>query len=363
MLINRLDIDCYIHGAGMISPQKTYDNHEFLPVISQYDHNVLTCVLPDFKAYIHPLQLRRLSRMLRIGLAAATICLCDAKLKTPDAVITATGYGFQDDLTKFLSEILQKEERQLTPTYFMQSTYNALAGLIALSVKCMGYNNTHASKGFAFETALQDAVMLLKEKEAHHVLVGSYDEVSPVQYSEYVRIGHFKNESVNNLKLFDCKTAGALQGEGAAFFMLSASPAPHAWCRLKSIHMVYKPADGRELAGELDDFLKSINLCPGDINVFVNGVSGDVVRDRWNVELQRACFEHAAEVRFKHLSGEYATASSFSLWLGAMILKHQKIPDAVLARPAHQVKPVKTVLICNHFLARDYSFMVLESGD
>jgi 3-oxoacyl-[acyl-carrier-protein] synthase II len=360
MLINSPGIHCYINGAGMISPQKTYDNNEFLPVISEYDHNVLTCVLPNFKEYIHPFQLRRLSRMLRMGLAAATICLRDAQRKTPDAIITATGYGFQDDMAKFLSEILQQDEQRLTPTYFMQSTYNALAGLIALSVQCAGYNNTHVGKGFAFETALYDAVMLLEEKEAQHVLVGSFDEVSPVQYSEYLRMEHYKKESVNNLQLFESKTTGTLQGEGAAFFLLSSALSPHTWCRLTNIHMVYKPADYRELADELNVFLKWHNLCPGDIDVFVNGVSGDIVKDQWNMDIHRTCFEHAAEVRFKHLSGEYATAASFALWLGSMILKRRLIPDVVRAKPVHPVKKVDTVLICNHFLARNYSFMLLE---
>jgi 3-oxoacyl-[acyl-carrier-protein] synthase II len=362
MLINQPGIHHYINGAGIISPQKTYDNNEFLPVIAEYNQNVLTCVLPNFKEYIHPFQLRRLSRMLRTGLAAATICLRDAQRKTPDAIITATGYGFQEDMAKFLSEILQQDEQRLTPTYFMQSTYNALAGLIALSVQCAGYNNTHVGKGFAFETALHDAAMLLEEKEAQNVLVGSFDEVSPVQYSEYVRMELYKKESVNNLHLFESQTRGALQGEGAAFFLLSSELSPHTWCRLSNIQMVYKPADYRELTDALNDFLIRHNLCPGDIDVFVNGVSGDIARDQWNMDIQRTFFEHAAEVRFKHLSGEYATASSFALWLGAMILKRRQIPDSVREKPVLPVKKIDTILICNHFLARNYSFMLLDRG-
>ena len=107
MLINQTGIDCYISGVGMISPQKTYDNHEFLPELTQYDGNILTCALPNFKDYINPFQMRRLSRMLRMGLSAATICLRDAQLKTPDAIITSTGNGFQEDMGKFLTEKLR----------------------------------------------------------------------------------------------------------------------------------------------------------------------------------------------------------------------------------------------------------------
>ena len=91
----------YINGVGIISPQNTFDPDNFLKEIVEYEHNVLTCVTPDFKGYINPIQMRRLSHMLRIGLSAATICLRDSGIKSPDGIITATGYGFLDE-TKFL---------------------------------------------------------------------------------------------------------------------------------------------------------------------------------------------------------------------------------------------------------------------
>jgi 3-oxoacyl-(acyl-carrier-protein) synthase len=352
-------MDCHISGAGMISPQKTYDNDAFLSELTQYDNNVLTCVLPDFKDYFNPFQMRRLSRMLRMGLAAATICLRDARLKTPDAIITSTGYGFQENMGKFLTEILQQDEQQLTPTYFMQSTHNALSGLIAVSLQCTGYNSTYAGRGFAFENALYDAMMLLQEKEAENVLIGSFDEAYHVQYNEYVRMGHLKRESVNNLQLFESKTEGALQGEGVAFFILSDTALPHSWCRLRNLHMVYKPVDYGNLSKELMDFLRENDLTASDVDVFVNGTSGDVVKDQWSLAIGRDHFGHAAGVRFKHLTGEYATASSFALWLGAMILKNQTIPEAVLANAAPPRRPFRTVLVCNHFLGRHYSFFLL----
>jgi 3-oxoacyl-[acyl-carrier-protein] synthase II len=117
----------FINGIGIITPQKTYDNDAFLTEITTYDHNVLLCQPPDFKTYINPIQLRRLSRMLRIGLTSSILCLRDAGVQIPDGIITATGYGFLEETEKFLREILERDEKQLTPTYFMQGTYNALS--------------------------------------------------------------------------------------------------------------------------------------------------------------------------------------------------------------------------------------------
>ena len=88
--------------------------------------------------------------MLRIGLSAATICVRDAQGPDPDGILTATGYGFLEETAKFLNEILQQNEKHLTPTFFMQSTYNALSGLVALALKCKGYNNTYVKQRLRF---------------------------------------------------------------------------------------------------------------------------------------------------------------------------------------------------------------------
>lgn len=116
--------------------------------------------------------------------------------------------------------MLQQDEKHLTPTFFMQGTYNALAGLIALTLKCNGYNNTYVNKGFSFETALHDAIMQLNENHKKNFLVGSYDEAEEVQYNVNRRVGHYKNDHINSLQLFEHHTTGSLQGEGAAFFTI-----------------------------------------------------------------------------------------------------------------------------------------------
>ena len=111
----------YVNGSGIISPQHTYDDQQFLETIQEYHTNVLTCITPDFKAYINPIQLRRLSRMLRIGLSAATICMRNANMPKIDGVIVGMGYGFLIDTAKFLEELLGQDEKHVAPTHFMQS--------------------------------------------------------------------------------------------------------------------------------------------------------------------------------------------------------------------------------------------------
>ena len=348
----------FINGIGVISPQKTFDPNVFLTEVSQYDKNVLICIAPDFKAYINPIQLRRLSRMLRIGLSAATICLRESKIYMPDGIITATGYGFLDETAKFLKELLEQNEKQLTPTYFMQSTSNALAGLVALTIKCMGYNNTYASKGFAVENALTDAMMQLNDNASANFLIGSYDEAAEVQYNASIRASHFKTEYINNLSLFNTTTKGSIQGEGSAFVMLSGKASPSTWCTVGGMQMVYKP-EGNELQDALENFLEENTITKTDIDLVISGVSGDVEHDAVLNTLINSNFEKTFQTRFKHLCGEYCTATSFALWLGASILKKQHVPEIVKVNPETQPAQLKTVLILNQYMSKSFTFMLL----
>lgn len=350
----------YINGIGILSPQKTFDNDAFLTELSSYHENVLTCVTPEFKNYINPIQLRRLNRMLRIGLTAATICLRDARVQTPEGIITGTGYGFLDETAKFLRELLQQQEKQLTPTYFMQSTYNALSGLIALSVKCMGYNNAYVSRGLAFENVLDDAMLKLIENPDANYLVGAFDEAAEVQYSASKRVTHFKAEQIHNLDLFNTTTKGSIQGEGAAFFMLSGKPSDTTWCALHDMQFIYNPADAEEIKTGIAEFLLKNSLLIQDIDLWVDGASGDIVHDRIMNDLAQTTFNGIFHTRFKHLCGESCTASSFALWLGASIIRHQHVPDTLKVYPEKNPVQLKTILIVNQYMNKNFSFFLLR---
>ena len=83
----------YIKGLGNISPQKTFDNGEFLKEIVDYEGNHLTVIAPAYKEYIHPRKMRRMTKIIRMGVAAAKICMQDAGLEKPDAIVSGTAMG------------------------------------------------------------------------------------------------------------------------------------------------------------------------------------------------------------------------------------------------------------------------------
>jgi 3-oxoacyl-[acyl-carrier-protein] synthase II len=349
----------YLNGIGLISPQPTYDNSEFLNDIITYDKNVLSCVAPDFKEYLSPLQLRRLNRMLRTGLTAATICIRDSGRSSVDGIITATGYGFLHDTAVFLNEVLDQDEQHVAPTHFMQSTYNALSGLAALSIQCKGYNSTYVSQGVAFENALQDAFMQINENNSQSFLIGSYDEADETQYRTHLRAGYFKKELISSDTLISSGTSGTIQGEGASFFCVSGEPSSATWCAIVDIEMLYRP-DKDQLFAAADEFIKRNNLSYDSIDLLISGASGDPANDALLHAFVSARMNQTPITFFKHLCGEYCTASSFAVWLGASVLKKQIFPAWV--DKGSKVSGPQTVLIVNQYLGKNYSFVLLRKN-
>jgi 3-oxoacyl-[acyl-carrier-protein] synthase II len=346
----------YINGVGVISPQRTFNNAEFFSSPEVYNENVLKCVTPDFKEYLSPTQLRRLGRMLRIGLSAATICIRDSGQPAMDGIITSTGYGLLRDTAVFMNEILDQNEQHIAPTHFMQSTYNAIGGMIALSIQCKGYNNTYVSKGFAFETALDDALLQLRENPAQRFLVGAYDEADETQYRTHLRAGYFKKEFVKSTELIGSNTPGTIQGESAAFFCLSGDAGATTWCALADVAMVYKP-DSKKLEHALSKFLSENNVTINDIDVVLNGSSGDENHDAIMRDLTKP-FAGRPQTFFKNYCGEFCTASSFGLWMAAAMIRHKTLPDFI-ATPALTKSP-DTILIVNQYLGISYSFVLVK---
>jgi len=76
--------------------------------------------------------------------------------------------------------------------------------------------------------------------------------------------------------------------------------------------------------------------------------------------LIRSRFENTAQTRFKHLCGEYTTATSFALWLGTSILSRQQVPDIVKVQHWNQPDKLRTILIVNQYMSKSFTFILLK---
>ncbi len=325
----------YIRATASISPQKTFGRVPFLTEPIEYTGNRLTCVEPDYKGLIDVKLIRRMSRIIKMGVAAASECLQEAGGVSPDAIITGTAFGCLEDTGLFLTRIIQQQEEMLSPTAFIQSTHNTVGGQIALMLQCHHYNNTFVHRGFSFESALLDGMMLLQEKEASHVLVGSVDEITDSSHAILTRFGLYKrlpgskgvdSEGVDP-KGFDSK--GTLAGEGAAFFLLTDQPSASDYARFDAITTFYKPHDIRDIQDQISSFLTVHSIGIEDIDLIITGNNGDTKGDTIYRQLKQTIFSRSDSIHYKNLCGEYPSSASFALWLAANIIKTGAVPAAV----------------------------------
>jgi hypothetical protein len=345
----------FIRASACISPQKTF-NDDFLNDVAQYTGTRLAAIEPDYKEFIDPKQIRRMSRVIKMGVAAAKKCLYDAGVQTPGAIVTGTAFGCLEDTITFLTRMINEREELLPPTAFIQSTHNTVAAQIALSLQCHNYNLTYVHKGISFESALTDGMMLLNEGEAENVLAGATEEMVDASFKVLTRLGLYRRHPASNANLFKERSKGTIGGEGAAFFLLEAKPSVNSIAELTALKVLYKP---RNVEASIAAFLRSHSLEINDIGLVITGRNGDIYNDEIYDALGLTLFKDAAVANYKHLCGEYPVSSSFALWLAANMLKHQTVPKVIMEKG--MVNAPKKILIYNHYQQKYHSLILVSS--
>lgn len=347
----------YIRATGNVSPQKTFGHPDFLSEPVAHIGNRLNCVEPDYKTFIDVKLIRRMSRIIKMGVAAAMECLQEAEVNVPDAIVTGTAYGCLEDTGIFLTKMVEQKEELLAPTAFIQSTHNTVGAQIALMLHCHGYNNVFVHRNFSFEIALQDAMMLINEKEAANVLVGGIDETTDISHAILSRFGLYKMEPVTNIDLFDNLSKGTIAGEGAAFFLLTDQPSDNNYARLDALETFYKPEN---ITNSISSFLSNHSVSVSDIDLIILGRNGNVTEDRIYDQMEQSIFKNMDVVNYKHLSGEYPTSTSFALWVAANIIKVNSIPK-VLKYAGTKENAIKKILIYNHSHNTHHSLLLISA--
>ncbi|MBK8609617.1 MAG: beta-ketoacyl synthase chain length factor [Chitinophagaceae bacterium] len=310
----------YIHKIYCISPQQDPLQADIECINEPVDKKLLA-VEPSYE-HIPPGVLRRMGKSIRMGVGTA-LPLLD-KINPVDGIIIGSANAGLDECVKFLIQIVDYDEGQLTPGNFVQSTGNVIAGQLGLISKNKGYNITHMHQGLAFENAVIDAIMQLNTNPAHSYLLGGVDEISPFHYNIETLNGAYKKEDISNKEIYQSNTPGCLPGEGAAMFVVSADK-DAAIAKIKAIQTIH--TDDVELVKQqLQLFLEKNNQDSDEIDLFISGENGDTRTLPFYEACETLLNTDTTVLRFKHLCGEYATASAIGLWYACQILQTQEIP-------------------------------------
>lgn len=349
----------FINGISCISAQPTLSDNFFENFSVDQTSTMKKAIEPNYKEYISPAMSRRMSKTVKMSSVASTKALQDAKISQPDSIIVGTGMGCSQDSEKFLKNIIENNEEFLTPTFFIQSTHNTVAGQIALALQCHGYNFTYVNPSSALEFSLLDAKLQLLDGDANSVLVGSTDEEAGRTMELYQLNETIKKEENIPFEITNSTTKGVIWGEGASFFVLEKDKTENSYAKLKDVE-ICNEVTLEETSNFINQFLTKNNYTTNEIDVVILGFSGDFESDLYYKEASKQ-FPNAILLYYKHLSGEFNTSSGFSNFVACNILKQQTIPE-IMKLNATTKTTLKNVLLYNHLLGKDHSLVLLEKA-
>lgn len=317
----------YIRHTASIHPQGNPENHPYLSACE-----------PDYKGIITNATLRRrMSRIVKMGVACGLECIDGMASENIQGIITATGLGCLADTEKFLSTLIENEERMLNPTPFIQSTFNTIGAQIALFRQIHAYNMTYVHRGLSFESALLDGMLKIWEG-ADNILVGAIDEITDTSCAIQQRLGLLK---------------GMQAGEGAQFFLLSREAGEHPLAEIIGINTFAGQQTAEELNTRISCFLQRNGLKTHDIHWLMTGKSaeketackGNAIYEEL---LNSSLLSSSIHLGFKHECGEYPTASAYAVWKAV--------------KEAQQCDRTTNILIYNHHHSINHSLILIRKS-
>lgn len=306
----------YINQTSCISPQHTSSNADRNRLFEPVDKK-LNAIEPAYDDI--PLGvLRRMGKAVRMGVGAALPLLHNNTM--PDGIIIGTTNCGKDDCIKFLNQIVEYEEGLLTPLNFVQGTPNALAGQIGLLTRNHGYNITHLHCGLAFEFAMIDADMMLNENPLNSYLLGAVDDISTHNYYFEDKGDWYKKEEVSNKILYETNSPGSIAGEAAAMFLVNGNEEGSV-AKVYAVDTLHHE-DESVVKEKIQCFIKKYLPAGKKIDLLLTGENGDNRLLKYYSSCESVINDDVTVARFKHMSGEYPTATAMGLGFAANFSKN-----------------------------------------
>jgi len=201
-----------------------------------------------------------------------------------------------------------------------------------------------------------DAKLQIADGEAENILVGSTDEQTQRTMELYQLNKTIKKEEDLPIDYLNSTSNGVVWGEGASFFVVGKDKTESTYAQLKDIHIV-NTLELDKIYSFIEDFLSKNNLSQEDIDAVILGFSGDAKSDVYYNKAAEL-FTGSSLLYYKHLSGEFNTASGFSTFIACHILKNQEIPEVMMISDLKK-QTIENVLLYNHLGGNDHSLVLL----
>jgi 3-oxoacyl-(acyl-carrier-protein) synthase len=325
-----------------------------------------------------PGRIKRMGRGQEMAIAAVQCALdgCD-RADTParggrTAVSVGTAWAEEGDEIVFLENLIKLGEKAAKPAYFVNSVKNALASQLALTFGFQGENQTFAHDALSFESALWQGAHLLCAGRARHAVVCGVEALIEFQEIHGHLLGWYGADPTPLRPLSTQKRAagqGTLPGEGAAAFVLTAPGAATA----PLARLVFVRARGPlqrkpELtaSGELafvEQALRDAGTGLDSVGLVLLGANADLALDEIYAQVAdglRAKAPGLAVGVYRHLTGDFATASALGFDLAVRAVDGGTVPSEV-----HVVEgapgPIERVLLYHLSSAGYHSAMIVSA--
>lgn len=181
--------------------------------------------------------LRRADRLSRMAVVAAHDAIVDNDSRVvaeETGVILATAFGPHCSTFRFLDEISEYGDDQVSPTLFSHTVHNAAASYVAATLQLRGPTLTLTDFAFGFQHALLLARQWLDAGRCRHVLVGCADELGTIM--EYVCTQKLNLAPDGRIQpfLFSGKPE-AVPGEGSLFMLLGDKEEENSYARVAGL--------------------------------------------------------------------------------------------------------------------------------
>jgi hypothetical protein len=315
--------------------QKVYINGSSIAVVNSAQLDTkeqwIKINLPKIdSAIIPPAATRRMSKAVKMGIICGMEAMRQAACSNPDGILVGTGKGCLVDSDKFLKAISEQKEDFLSPTAFIQSTHNTVAGQIALLTKNSGYNMTYSQGRISFESAALDAYIQLTMNERASLLVGAVDELSDIS----IEINNaIDRDQINN--------TNDIQAEGAGFFVFSNQKNRHTLGELKDID-IYQNTLDHSSEKRISEFLNRNQLTIKQIDTII--YSSTTVESPFSTV--SPILEKINKINYHSQTGIFDTDIVFAFDLALKRMNDQTFSTSISLNKG-KIQHDRNILICN----------------
>ncbi len=250
-------------------------------------------------------RIRRADRFSKMAVLAGCDAMEDSGIVFDDkpssvGIIVAASFGPHVTTFRFLDDILDYGDANVSPTVFSHSVHNAAASYIAYVLGTRGPTLTLTQFSFPFHQAIILAESWLNEGRCEYVLVGTVDECGTVM--EYICSRKLAIADDGKIKPFHFSASpSAVPGEGSVFFLATRGDCPKKYCEISGMSL---NSDGLE--EHPDMYVLDADGMAGDETGYKDtAVSGVMVAG------------------YSPVFGSMMTGSAFHCAAGALMIKNQ----------------------------------------